>query len=117
MDENTTPYEANLVWTLSLDDEREFIGKTALAIHKERGITEKLVGLALLDKGILRVGQEVLVSEGSGIITSGGFSPTLNKSIAFARIPVSNDEEAIVKVRDKELKAKIVKPRFLRRTK
>lgn len=117
MDEATNPLESGLAWTVDLKSERDFIGKQALL---QTAIKRQLVGLLLLDKGILRGHQKVITqhdqNEGEGEITSGGFSPTINQSIALARIPVeiTVGEEVHVLVRDKKLAAKVVKYPFVR---
>jgi aminomethyltransferase len=63
------------------------------------------------------LGQTVTTAEGTGLTTSGGFSPTLERAIAFARIPVGDAVECTVDVRGKQLKARIVKPPFVRKGK
>ena len=116
MDELTTPLECGLSWTVKLDDhERDFIGRGALLAQKHHGITKKLVGLVLEDKGILRAGQKVILSDNTdGVITSGGFSPTLSKSIAFASVPLSIGNKCKVEIRGKRFVVKVVKPRFVK---
>ncbi len=76
----------------------------------------KLVGLLLLDRGVLRSHQKVVTPQGNGETTSGSFSPTLNQSIALARVPVgvALGDEVNVEIRDKQLKARVVKPTFVR---
>ena len=113
MDENISPLEAGLAWTVDLMSERDFIGKAALLA---RPPTRKLVGLVLLDRGVLRGHQTVHTAHGEGEITSGSFSPTLEKSIAFARVPkeVQTGDSVQVAVRDKMLAAKVVKYPFVR---
>jgi aminomethyltransferase len=117
MDEATNPLESGLAWTVDLKSERDFIGKQALL---QTAIKRQLVGLLLLDKGVLRSHQKVMTqhnqSECEGEITSGGFSPTLNQSIALARLPVqvAIGEEVHVLIRDKKLAAKVVKYPFVR---
>ncbi len=115
MDETTTPLESGLAWTVKLDDnDRDFIGRGALLAQKQYGITNKLVGLTLDAKGILRHGQKVIVEGiGEGIITSGGYSPTLGKSIALARVPFETQKHAMVEMRGKQLPVNVTKPRFL----
>ncbi|WP_116963043.1 glycine cleavage system aminomethyltransferase GcvT [Fastidiosibacter lacustris] len=115
MDESTTPVESALMWTVSLSGERDFIGKKALLSKKDK-INEKLVGLVLLDRGVLRHDQKVLIanSDKTGIITSGTFSPTLGESIALARIP-ADAEEVFVEIRNKKIPAKIVQFPFVRK--
>ncbi len=119
MDETTTPYESGLAWTVKLTPaDRDFIGRGGLNAQKQRGIERKMVGLVLEDKGVLRPGLRVF-SEGvqDGIITSGGYSPTLEKSIAFARVPVEMSASAFVEIRSKTLPVTLTKPRFVRRGK
>jgi aminomethyltransferase len=77
---------------------------------------KQLVGLVLKDKGVLRGHQKVLAVQGEGEITSGSFSPTLNTSIALARVPaaVEMGDEVEVEIRDKRLRATVVKYPFVR---
>ena len=114
MDENVTPLESALGWTVAMKDERKFIGREALEIQKAAGVPRRLVGLVLEGRGILRPHQRVLTTAGEGETTSGGFSPTLQKAIAFARVPVGADETCEVEIRGKLLPARIVKPPFVR---
>ncbi len=114
MDETVSPLEANMAWTLAWDDDRDFIGRKALEAQKQAGLQTKLVGLVLLDKGVLRAGQTVVTDAGEGEITSGTFSPTLGKSIALARVPIKIAERCQVQIRNKLLDAKVVKPCFVR---
>lgn len=117
MDETTSPLESGLTWTVDLKSDRDFIGKQALL---EMPVKQQLIGLILLERGVLRSRQKVVTrhdgNEGEGEITSGGFSPTLNQSIALARLPlsVSAGDEVQVSVRDKMLRAKAVKYPFVR---
>jgi aminomethyltransferase len=114
MDASQNPLESGLTWTVDFKDPaRDFIGKSALA-GRQRSKT--LLGLVLLDKGVLRAHQKVVTAHGAGEITSGSFSPTLNQSIALARLPlgVQPGETVDVEIRDKLLKAKVVKPPFVR---
>ena len=116
MDETTTPLESNLAWTIDWKDEaRDFIGKKALLEQKQQGCQRKLVGLLLLDKGVMRHGQTVQVSENEvGEVTSGGFSPTLNRSIALARVPMSAGSEVTVARRGQWLAAQVTRPAFVK---
>jgi aminomethyltransferase len=117
MDEDTSPLVANMGWTIAWQPEqREFIGRAAIAAEKEAGVKEKLVGLVLEERAVLRAGQPVLVDENSdrGIITSGSFSPTLGYSIALARVPVSVGDTAQVEIRNKLVPVRVVKPCFVR---
>ena len=118
MDETSSPDESGLGWTIDLRDTgRDFIGKSALATRREaRQITHQLTGLLLLERGILRAHQKVVTPLGAGEVTSGTFSPTLNQSIAFARLPagVATGDEVSVEIRDKQLAARVIKPPFVR---
>jgi aminomethyltransferase len=113
MDETTSPLESGLAWTVDLNSEREFIGKAAL---QKSEITKQLAGLLLLGKGVLRAHQKVHTRHGEGEITSGTFSPTLERSIALARIPlgIAPGEEVEVEIRDRKMTAKVVKYPFVR---
>lgn len=116
MNEHTTPLESGLTWTVAWEPaDREFVGRLVLEKQREEGPRRQLVGLVLEDKGVLRAHQKVYVEElGEGEITSGSFSPTLSRSIAFARIPSGHAEKCEVDVRGKRLSARIVKPPFVR---
>lgn len=120
MDEATTPLEAGLAWTVAWNPEdRDFIGREALERQRAEGPAHKLIGLVLEGKGVLRSHQEVRFPghDASGEITSGTFSPTLQKGIAFARVPAEMavpGSECTVVVRNKELPAKLVKYPFVK---
>jgi aminomethyltransferase len=79
-------------------------------------VTKQLAGLVLLDRGVLRSHQKVITKNGGGEITSGTFSPTMQQSIALARIPlgIAPGEEVEVEIRDKKLRVKVVKYPFVR---
>ena len=111
MDETHHPLESGLAWTVAFDPaERAFIGREALEAHRSSGHAQ-FVGLVLLERGVLRGHQRVLPA---GEVTSGTFSPTLNRSIALARIPASEANAVQVDIRGKALNAQIVKPPFVR---
>jgi len=116
MDDDISPLEAGLAWTVAWQPEaRQFIGRSALERQRDQGLKQKFVGLVLEDKGVLRNHQKVIVPNiGEGEITSGSFAPTLQRSIAFARVPVDTGSEVFVEVRNKQLPARVVKPRFVR---
>jgi aminomethyltransferase len=116
MDEGTHPYESALAWTVALQPAgRQFIGRPALEAILARGAPRKLVGLLLEDRGVLRSHQQVLVAGAAqGEITSGTFSPTLERSIAFARVPNATTGTVQVDIRGKLLNARLVKPPFVR---
>ena len=113
MDERVTPFESGLAWTVDLHGERDFIGRDALLrLPRER----QLVGLLLLDKGVLRAHQKVVTALGEGEVTSGSYAPTLDASIALARVPagVAAGDGVEVEVRGRRLKARVVKYPFVR---
>ena len=116
MDETISPLEAGLEWTVAWEPaDRDFIGRAALQKERDKGVTQKLVGLILEDKGILRSHQKVIVDNaGEGETTSGSYSPTLKQSIAFARVPKQAGDHCQVEIRGKLLNARIVKPVFVR---
>jgi aminomethyltransferase len=117
MDEGISPYEAGLKWTVDLKDPtRDFIGKSALEGTHARPVRNQFAGLLLLDRGVLRAHQKIFTAQGEGEITSGSFSPSLNQSIALARLPmgIAIGTEVEVEIRDKRLKARVVKPAFVR---
>jgi aminomethyltransferase len=95
--------------------ERDFIGRTALEKQRREGAPRKLVGLVLEGKGVLRNHQKVIVgNDGAGEVTSGSFSPTLQRAIAFARVPRYTGASCRVEIRGKLLPARVVKPPFVR---
>lgn len=114
MDESVTPLQSGLAWTVAMADERNFIGKEALLKQKHDGVQDKLVGLVLQDRGVLRPGQKVITEAGEGITTSGSFSPTIGKAIALARVPKNAAGECQVDIRGKLLQCRIVRPPFVR---
>jgi aminomethyltransferase len=116
MDESQNPLESGLAWTVSFEDPvREFIGRKALESIKASGPPRKLVALLLEDRGVLRGHQKVMVDGGGeGEITSGTFSPTMEKSIALARVPRDTTGTVKVDVRGKLLNARVVKAPFVR---
>ena len=118
MDDTTTPLESGLNWTVGWKPaERDFVGRAALETQRETGVPRSLIGLVLLERGVLRGHQRVSCGErGDGEITSGSFSPTLAKSIALARVPagVVEGDECTVEVRGKNLTARVVSYPFVR---
>jgi aminomethyltransferase len=116
MDEKTQPFESGLGWTVALEPrERAFIGRAPLEPIARSGSPRKLVGLVLTDRGVLRNHHKVVIPEvGEGEITSGSFSPTLERSIALARVPAATADTVQVDVRGKLLNARVVRPPFVR---
>ena len=120
MDEATTPLESGLGWTVAWEPgERDFIGRTALERSRERGVDRRLVGLLLEERGVLRGHQKVVCADGEGEITSGSYSPTLERSIALARVPAATraGDPCQVEVRGRLLAARVVKYPFVRQGK
>ena len=116
MSEATHPLESGLGWTIAWEPaERDFVGRRALEAIRKAGSPRKLVGLILEDRGVLRSHQKVVVPGiGEGEITSGTFSPTLERSIALARVPAATAGRVQVDIRGKPLEARVVKPPFVR---
>jgi aminomethyltransferase len=114
MDEDVSPYEAALAWTIALDEGRDFIGRSVLEKQKAEGAPRQMIGLVMDEKGVLRHGQKVLTANGDGEILSGTFSPTLGKAIAFARVPSGDPGAVRVDIRGKEVPVRVVKFPFVR---
>ncbi len=125
MDEDHHPLESGLAWTVAFEPgNRDFLGRQDLE-NLQRGVGHELVGLLLEERGVLRSHQKVLMSDTaanaddstallSGEVTSGTFSPTLNRSIALARVPRTTVSKVQVEIRGKLHTASIVKPPFVR---
>jgi aminomethyltransferase len=118
MDEGVSPLDAGLAWTVDMKEPRDFVGRAALEAN---GARSTFVGLILQKEngkagGVLRAHQKVLTAHGEGEITSGTFSPTMQESIAFARVPagVQPGDAVQVQIRDKALPASVVKLPFVR---
>ena len=94
--------------------ERHFVGRAALEEQRRQGPTEKLTGLLLEDRGIMRHGQPVSTAQGDGVVTSGSFSPTLGRSIALARVPAGAQGDCTVQIRNAARRARLVPPAFVR---
>lgn len=116
MDESISPLIAGMGWTIAWQPaDRHFIGRDALEEEKAAGINQKLVGLVLEGRGVMRADQKVVVEGiGEGIITSGTFSPTLENSIAIARVPKDTSDHCQVEIRGKLFDAKVIKLPFVR---
>lgn len=116
MNEDTSPLESGLAWTAPLGDlERDFIGRSALVVQKVTGNLPKFTGVLLEGRGVLRNHQKLYDGEREvGEITSGGFSPTLERAIGLARIAADAGDSISVDIRGKKLPVKLVKPPFVR---
>jgi len=116
MDESTSPLESGLGWTIAWEpDNREFIGRAALREMRANTERRRFCGLLLEGRGVLRNHARVVVDGvGEGEVTSGGFSPTLQRSIAMARVPAGGYDRAQVEMRGKLFDVRVVKPPFVR---
>lgn len=116
MNEETSPLQAGMSWTIAWEpSEREFIGRSALEAEKAAGVPMKQVGLVMETRGVMRSHQKVIVDGiGEGEITSGTFSPTLQCSIAIARVPANTADTAQVDLRGKLIDVKVIKLPFVR---
>ena len=118
IDDTTSPLEAGLGWITKFT--KEFTNSAALKAQKEQGLKRKLIGLEMLERGIPRHDYEVSSTDGKiiGKITSGTQSPTLQKPIAMAYLMTeyaAEGTEVNVIIRDKPVKAKVVKFPFLKK--
>ena len=116
MDEQQSPLESGLGWTIAWDpQDRRFIGREALEAQRQRADLRRFVGLVLEGRGVLRNHLKLFAGgEEIGEITSGGFAPTLDRSIALARVDASIGERCDVEIRGKRLPARVVQPPFVR---
>ena len=119
MDDSISPLVANMGWTIAWQpSERNFIGRDVIQAEKMAGVKQKLVGLVLRERGVLRAEQLVTIEANSekGVITSGTFSPTLGYSIALARVPTGalTGSHCFVEMRGKQVLVDVVAPNFVR---
>jgi len=116
MDETVSPLEAGLNWTIAWEPaDRAFIGRAAIEAHRGDPANRQFVGLVLSGRGVLRNHQKLFVADQEvGEITSGGFAPTLEKSIALARLSPDVSDQCEVEIRGKRIPARIVRPPFVR---
>ncbi|RKS20078.1 aminomethyltransferase [Pseudomonas sp. WPR_5_2] len=116
INQDVSPLASNMAWSIAWQPAtRQFIGRTALEAERSGGVQQKLVGLVLEERGVLRAHQVVRIADvGEGEITSGSFSPTLSKSIALARVPMATADRAEVEIRGKWYPVRVVKPTFVR---
>ncbi|MFN9596982.1 MAG: glycine cleavage system aminomethyltransferase GcvT [Bacteroidota bacterium] len=115
IDDTTSPLEAGLGWITKFT--KEFTNAANLKMQKEAGLSKKLVGFEMVDRGIPRHDYPVLDANGVviGKVTSGTQSPSLGKAIGMAYVPsamAAENSEIFISVRDKSLKAKVVKLPF-----
>ena len=115
INDTTSPLEAGLGWITKFT--KDFVNSDNLKKQKEEGITKKLVGFELIDRGIPRHDYEIVDADGNniGIVTSGTMSPSLNKAIGMGYVTKENssiDSEIYISIRNKNIKAKVVKTPF-----
>jgi aminomethyltransferase len=119
IDDTTTAWEAGLGWIVKMD-KGDFVGRAALKAQKAEGVRRKLAGFEVVDRGIVRDHCVVFVKGGvTGTVTSGGFSPSLEKSIGLTYLPTQWSEpgnELEVEVRGRRLRAVVVETPFFRRS-
>lgn len=118
IDDTTTPWEAGLDWTIKLDA-GDFVGRAALVEQREHGVARRLIGFEIEGRGIARQGHGVVVNgETVGAVTSGTWSPTFEKAIGMAYVPIAHasvGSAVEIEVRGKRLPARVVETPFYRR--
>jgi len=116
MDETQSPLGSGLSWTVALEPaDRDFIGRSALEKQKAAGSLPRFVGLVLEGKGVLRGHQKLYDGDLEvGKVTSGGFSPTLERSIAMARVDAEAGDSLTVDIRGRRIPVRRVKMPFVR---
>ena len=120
IDDTTSPLEAGLGWITKLNKEADFIDKAFLTKQKEAGATRKLVAFEMIDRGIPRHDYLIQDAHGNeiGKVTSGTMSPSMKIAIGLGYVEVAHaalDSEIMISVRDKALKAKVVKLPFYKK--
>ena len=119
IDDTTSPIEAGLGWITKFT--KEFTNSKALREQKEKGVAKKLIGFEMIERGIPRHDYLIVNASGKqiGKVTSGTQSPTLNKAIGMGYVETSYakaDSEIFISIRDKNIKAKVVKIPFLKKS-
>ena len=117
LDETTTPLQSGLGWITKFAEDKPFVGREALEKEKEDGITRKLCCFEMIDRGIPRQGYEIMHEEEGviGYVTSGTMSPMLKIGIGMGYVKpeyAKPGSEILIKVRNRNLKARVVKPPF-----
>jgi glycine cleavage system T protein (aminomethyltransferase) len=118
IDDNTSPLEAGLGWITKFT--KDFTNSEFLKQQKENGVQKKLVGFEMVDRGIPRKGYKIFDDKSTeiGVVTSGTQSPSLKKGIGMGYVSIANakkDTSIYLKIRDKLLKASVVKLPFLKK--
>ena len=114
INDQTSPIEAGLGWITKFTDEKEFINKAALLKQKQEGVSKKLIGFEMMEMGIPRHGYPIVDVAGNviGEVTSGTMAPSLKKPVGMGYVPSllsKEGSEILIKIRDKSLKAKVVR--------
>jgi aminomethyltransferase len=114
INDTTSPIEAGLGWITKFTDEKKFIDKDLLLKQKTEGVTRKLIGFEMIDRGIPRQHYEIVDAEGKNIgeVTSGTMGPAVKIGIGMGYVKTAfskPDTEIYIKIREKNLKAKVVK--------
>lgn len=117
IDDNTSPFEAGLGWVTKFN--KDFINSENLKAEKEKGLSKKLVGFEMIDRGIPRHGYDIVNAEGTkiGRVTSGTQSPTLKKSIGLGYVDLDYSKdgtEIFISIRNNAVKAVVKKPPFVK---
>ncbi len=117
IDESTSTIEAGLGWITKFTEDRNFTARTILEKQKKEGISRKLCGFRMMEKGIPRHGYEIVTAEGEiiGHVTSGTISPTTKEGIGMGYVQTvysSIGTEIFIRIRNRDLKAVIAKPPF-----
>ena len=119
IDDTVTPWEADLGWIVKMN-KGDFLGREALERQKQQGVSRKLVGFEMVDRGIARHGYRAKTPAGQGVVTSGTHSPTLGKPIGLALLPAAAaavGTEFTVDIRGQEKRARIVPTPFYKKRK
>lgn len=119
LNENTSPLESGLGWITKFRDYKDFIDKEYLLKQKQEGVKRKLVGFELKEKGIPRKGYEITNMDGEhiGEVTSGTFSPSLEKPIGMGYVNMEYSKEGeniYIEIRNKRILAEVVNMPFLK---
>lgn len=119
IDDYTSPIEAGLGWITKLKDGKDLIDKELMLKQKRQGVTKMLKGFVLEEKGIPRKDYEIVDNSGNiiGQVTSGTMSPVLKQGIGMGYINadyLKNNDTIFIRIRNRDLKAKIVKPPFIK---
>jgi len=115
IDDTTSPLEAGLGWVTKFS--KEFTNSAALQAQKQAGVSRKLVGIEMIDRGIPRHDYEITDADGNviGKVTSGTQSPSLQKPIGMGYVKTEfakEGTEIYIRIRDNQIKAKVAKPPF-----